>query len=1326
MSEQVQNTTVITQKDLSKVIESVCQHIDAGTKIVTAMNSASITINKILGKNDITKVVSGLNKFKKNFDKYNLIIGSVLETVTKPMEGTQFKSFADLLGEIDDTDKEGKLTGKKRYTTVEAAQQIPNMISGAFKALESISAPNFAFNSARRIKKNMNVFVKTFDLTVSEIVKSFTQLNSNYDINKVLETLVKSPDVTISTIKNNITKDGIDKTKTGTRTTTGKLGLLDGLVQVFLLFETMNKLRPAVRAKKFERIFTSNINQMSYIISRLLEFSNNNIENIKKINEFTEALAKEDGISGLSTTFSLLVKSLVNTFNKKNIKQLYNILGKKDKNGKYKDSNIYVMSEVFNSIVNDIIYNSDINELADEKSGNNTKLSNVSKAINLLTNNIEALITFGKALSRVKRKKTPIIDNTVELANIFNATNESFKKISTSIEDTTISDVNKKLEEVYDEFQTTIDKTSSIYIALGKVKFKEKNKRFNKITLLLQSITNVFNNESVKTAIDNINSENIIQLNEKLVTIETTLPKLNNVLGGILVIAKQLSKSKRVLKRSVIAGRTLNILLNILENVFNNISKTIDDIIKVIDEKKLSTSIAKTKLILVGILSIVSTIIVINTVLIAGSPVFILGALASFLLKLAWQTLIIAIRLIVLGANKIKNTLARAVTGIGSITIIITLITLSMLMMAASAAIVLPFTGKILLFLLDYILIGAVIALLGYGLGLISAFIAPAIAGFAIILAMVACLAATALALKALTLIDLDKNAIKESVSAILGAAKAVIDGIFSANTDVDLNGDGKVGPWEKILSFIGGTVGTMIKAILSVRFLALAMVSIGIIMILAIQLRILQMLNLDTDKIKETVRAVVTTVNDIINIIFFGGEEPEEKPTAKTWLMGLLNFIGGSIVKIAGMILAVRFLATAISAICMVMILAIQLRVLQMLNLKPDKIKATVSAVVTAVNDIINIIFNGGDNTSNEGSDKHWLLSVIEFVGGPIVKIGQAILSIRYLALSIGAVLLVSILAKQLNGISKVELDNNISDKVRSIILAANQVTTALFNRKDETNSSTPNEKKKGFLSKVFSGLGNAVDMIASLPWLSTAMVAVGMVSKLAEGLTTINNIPDVSNITSKTEAVCNAADDLIKHLTTRPETGGDIESNSRIDIIDKINQSIQSIGNIEQKQVKKIDKVFDDYSNFIDKVNTVDITKLETSTRMFEQMANFSNSIQGNFKQLAAALNENLMPVLQELKEIMEAIPEKLDTGFQNTSASIAATTVAPTQETVTAQVNRENPTMTKKEIDNIVQQRMKDYSQNEANGVTAKLDQLIDLLKGYSGENVMVKTI
>ena len=63
---------------------------------------------------------------------------------------------------------------------------------------------------------------------------------------------------------------------------------------------------------------------------------------------------------------------------------------------------------------------------------------------------------------------------------------------------------------------------------------------------------------------------------------------------------------------------------------------------------------------------------------------------------------------------------------------------------------------------------------------------------------------------------------------------------------------------------------------------------------------------------------------------------------------------------------------------------------------------------------------------------------------------------------------------------------------------------------------------------------------MIASMAWLSTAFVAVGMVGKLAEQLTTILNVPDVGNITAKTEVVCNAADQIIKYMTGSETTLG------------------------------------------------------------------------------------------------------------------------------------------------------------------------------------------
>ena len=163
-----------------------------------------------------------------------------------------------------------------------------------------------------------------------------------------------------------------------------------------------------------------------------------------------------------------------------------------------------------------------------------------------------------------------------------------------------------------------------------------------------------------------------------------------------------------------------------------------------------------------------------------------------------------------------------------------------------------------------------------------------------------------------------------------------------------------------------------------------------------------------------------------------------------------------------------------------------------------------------------------------------------------------------------------------------------------------------------------------------------------------------------------------------------------------------------------------------IDTADVDNAGKMLDNYVNFVDKVNSVEVNKLENATNMFKQMSRFSTSIKGDFDKLAESLSEKLLPVLEELKEVMNVIPEKIDVGFQSTSASIAATTAAPTKENVTAQVNRENPNLTADEVDKIVTTRMNEKATTDANGVAAKLDEMITLLKGFGSGYVTVKTI
>ena len=113
-------------------------------------------------------------------------------------------------------------------------------------------------------------------------------------------------------------------------------------------------------------------------------------------------------------------------------------------------------------------------------------------------------------------------------------------------------------------------------------------------------------------------------------------------------------------------------------------------------------------------------------------------------------------------------------------------------------------------------------------------------------------------------------------------------------------------------------------------------------------------------------------------------------------------------------------------------------------------------------------------------------------------------------------------------------------------------------------------------------------------------------------------------------------------------------------------------------------------------------------------------------DFDKLAESLSDKLLPVLTEIKNVMSTVPEKLDIGFQSTAASIGATNAAPTKENYEAQIKRENPNLSKEDVDLIVRSRLNERAKADANGVAAKIDELMSLLKGFSGSNVVVKTI
>ena len=214
------------------------------------------------------------------------------------------------------------------------------------------------------------------------------------------------------------------------------------------------------------------------------------------------------------------------------------------------------------------------------------------------------------------------------------------------------------------------------------------------------------------------------------------------------------------------------------------------------------------------------------------------------------------------------------------------------------------------------------------------------------------------------------------------------------------------------------------------------------------------------------------------------------------------------------------------------------------------------------------------------------------------------------------------------------------------------------------------------------------------------------------------------IANVTGSLESI----DEIAKVINGKSDTINIDETklNNATKIIDYIQSLNNGFKGISETDPNKIKTNLDNYVKFVEKVNTIDVSKVETTANLFKQMSKFSNSIKGDFDRLAESLSDKLLPVLTELKEIMSEVPGKLDIGFQNTSASIAATNAAPTKENVAAQVSRENPNLSRSDVDAIVAARLNERARTEANGMSAKLDELISLLKGMSGENVIVKTV
>jgi hypothetical protein len=136
-----------------------------------------------------------------------------------------------------------------------------------------------------------------------------------------------------------------------------------------------------------------------------------------------------------------------------------------------------------------------------------------------------------------------------------------------------------------------------------------------------------------------------------------------------------------------------------------------------------------------------------------------------------------------------------------------------------------------------------------------------------------------------------------------------------------------------------------------------------------------------------------------------------------------------------------------------------------------------------------------------------------------------------------------------------------------------------------------------------------------------------------------------------------------------------------------------------------------------FLEKVNSLDYSKLNRAASLFESMAKFSESIKGNFDGLANALNKKIVPILETLKSQIEDLRalQVESNEVQTASMGIMPET---TSETGLAPAGEYAAQMFKDDHGVFKSSSKSVQAYYRAKAAGKGLDQIVALLSGWSG--------
>ena len=691
---------------------------------------------------------------------------------------------------------------------------------------------------------------------------------------------------------------------------------------------------------------------------------------------------------------------------------------------------------------------------------------------------------------------------------------------------------------------------------------------------------------------------------------------------------------------------------------------------------------------------------------------------------------------------------------LGGIITTLTLIGGSLLIMMMMAVVIVAGLKSLLLYFAGLIAIFSMIAVIGGIVAFITPILGISLVGLTLMVGVLTMFTLIGVELLLIQLFKFDEAKIHQNIQTILGVAKSIINIMFGED-EVGASSNRGNGPLNKLFRVFMKGAGVIVESLLASAFFVSTFVSVTLMTLIAAQLILLGAIRLNPTSILGNVNLILGVAHSITEILFGGNKKEVARYKPKTWMSGIIGRVFTDIGTVIEAMLASAYLALTFVSIAMITFIALMLKGLQKIKLDTNGIKTNVGAVLGCATDIIDGLFNYKD-TEEDSQPKSWFMSIINFVSPELSSILQSILAVAFLSMTVISIGLIMLISKQLSKIQDLSLDyDKIHTNVTAVVSACKEVISSIT-QQDKTETT----EGKGFLRKLLKmvlpdTMFDIIDGIMAMGFLAMALVCIKLVSNIAGHLTTIQNTPSMNGIADKTRTIIGAAHEVITAVTNEEKLPGITESyvngfENLIKLTTQINQlgdQFTKMSKFDKDQILKgryiseqivdmvsgVAKVVDKSGitnsiqllneSFLTKINSIDLTKLQQTTSMFEQMARFSESISGNFEGLADSLNEKISPLLEELKELISNLPNAFDqTGVKMSdsinsaigSAADAFNGVQKSRSQIEQEVQKQHPDLSKEEVEQIATQVVNKQLNASTTTIAGAIAEIKNILK------------